>query len=90
MHKIANLDIIGSSSDSSFTNLPRGFLKHIITNITLQSAKLILAGLATIGLTGVGAGVGIVFGSNLITEIYILAWKIHQHVSTQVHSFIGG
>lgn len=32
-------------------------------NVTLQSAKMIGAGLATIGLTGVGAGVGIVFGS---------------------------
>nr|YP_010338898.1 ATP synthase F0 subunit 9 [Pulvinaster venetus]UNJ18970.1 ATP synthase F0 subunit 9 [Pulvinaster venetus] len=32
-------------------------------NITLQSSKMIGAGLATIGLTGVGAGVGIVFGS---------------------------
>ena len=32
-------------------------------NITLQSAKMIGAGLATIGLTGVGAGVGIVCGS---------------------------
>nr|YP_010338976.1 ATP synthase F0 subunit 9 [Sahlingia subintegra]UNJ19066.1 ATP synthase F0 subunit 9 [Sahlingia subintegra] len=32
-------------------------------NITLQSAKMIGAGLATIGLTGVGAGVGIVFGA---------------------------
>ena len=31
-------------------------------NVTLQSAKMIGAGLATIGLTGVGAGVGIVFG----------------------------
>ena len=32
-------------------------------NVTLQSAKMIGAGLATIGLAGVGAGVGIVFGS---------------------------
>jgi F-type H+-transporting ATPase subunit c len=32
-------------------------------NVTLQSAKMIGAGLATIGLTGVGVGVGIVFGS---------------------------
>ena len=30
-------------------------------NVTLQSAKMIGAGLATIGLAGVGAGVGIVF-----------------------------
>ena len=29
----------------------------------LQSAKLIGAGLATIGLTGVGAGIGLVFGA---------------------------
>lgn len=35
-------------------------------NVTLQSAKMIGAGLATIGLTGVGAGVGIVFGSLVI------------------------
>lgn len=28
-------------------------------NVTLQSAKMIGAGLATIGLAGVGAGVGI-------------------------------
>jgi F-type H+-transporting ATPase subunit c len=32
-------------------------------NVTLQSAKMIGAGLATIGLAGVGAGVGIVFAS---------------------------
>nr|WGW14726.1 ATP synthase F0 subunit 9 [Rufusia pilicola] len=31
-----------------------------------QAAKLIGAGLATIGLTGVGAGVGIVFGCLLL------------------------
>ena len=31
--------------------------------MTLQSAKMIGAGMATIGLTGVGAGIGIVFGS---------------------------
>ena len=35
-------------------------------NVTLQSAKMIGAGLATIGLAGVGAGVGIVFGSLVI------------------------
>jgi F-type H+-transporting ATPase subunit c len=35
-------------------------------NVTLQSAKMIGAGLATIGLAGVGAGVGIVFAA-LIT-----------------------
>nr|YP_010338811.1 ATP synthase F0 subunit 9 [Glaucosphaera vacuolata]UNJ18761.1 ATP synthase F0 subunit 9 [Glaucosphaera vacuolata] len=35
-------------------------------NTTLQSAKMIGAGLATIGLTGVGAGVGIVFGSLVV------------------------
>lgn len=35
-------------------------------NTTLQSAKMIGAGLATIGLTGVGVGVGIVFGSLVI------------------------
>lgn len=32
-------------------------------NNLLQSAKLIGAGLATIGLTGVGAGIGLVFGA---------------------------
>jgi F-type H+-transporting ATPase subunit c len=32
-------------------------------NVTLQSAKMIGAGLATIGLAGVGAGVGIVFSA---------------------------
>jgi len=32
-------------------------------NVTLQSAKMIGAGLATIGLAGVGAGIGIVFAS---------------------------
>jgi F-type H+-transporting ATPase subunit c len=32
-------------------------------NVTLQSAKMIGAGLATIGLAGVGTGVGIVFAS---------------------------
>jgi len=32
-------------------------------DVTLQSAKFLGAGLATIGLAGVGAGVGIVFGS---------------------------
>jgi len=32
-------------------------------NVTLQSAKIIGAGLATIGLAGVGAGIGIVFAS---------------------------
>lgn len=31
--------------------------------MSLQAAKLIGAGLATIGLTGVGAGIGIVFGA---------------------------
>ncbi len=36
-------------------------------NVTLQSAKMIGAGLATIGLAGVGAGVGIVFAA-LITS----------------------
>jgi F-type H+-transporting ATPase subunit c len=35
-------------------------------NITLQSAKMIGAGLATIGLTGVGTGIGIVFGSLIL------------------------
>ena len=46
-------------------------------NVTLQSAKMIGAGLATIGLTGVGAGVGIVFifnpffsGLDLFTSFY--------------------
>jgi len=32
-------------------------------NVTLQSAKMIGAGLATIGLAGVGAGIGMVFAS---------------------------
>lgn len=31
-------------------------------NTTLQSAKMIGAGLATIGLAGAGAGIGVVFG----------------------------
>jgi len=35
-------------------------------DVTLQSAKFLGAGLATIGLAGVGAGVGIVF-SSLVT-----------------------
>nr|YP_010330470.1 ATP synthase F0 subunit 9 [Porphyridium aerugineum]UNJ18828.1 ATP synthase F0 subunit 9 [Porphyridium aerugineum] len=35
-------------------------------NITLQSAKMIGAGLATIGLAGVGTGIGIVFGSLIL------------------------
>jgi F-type H+-transporting ATPase subunit c len=35
--------------------------------IFLQSAKMIGSGLATIGLVGAGAGVGIVFGSLLIS-----------------------
>nr|YP_010330478.1 ATP synthase F0 subunit 9 [Rhodella violacea]UNJ19086.1 ATP synthase F0 subunit 9 [Rhodella violacea] len=34
--------------------------------VALKSAKLIGAGLATIGLTGVGAGIGIVFGALII------------------------
>jgi len=33
----------------------------------LQSAKMIGAGLATIGLAGVGAGIGIVFGALIIS-----------------------
>jgi|TARA_B100000795_G_scaffold79075_2_gene56646 F-type H+-transporting ATPase subunit c len=36
-------------------------------NVTLQAAKMIGAGCATIGLAGVGTGIGIVFGS-LITS----------------------
>nr|BDN85831.1 ATP synthase F0 subunit c [Microheliella maris] len=32
-------------------------------NVTLQSAKMIGAGLATIGLAGTGAGIGIVFAA---------------------------
>lgn len=31
--------------------------------MSLQASKMIGAGLATIGLTGVGAGIGIVFGA---------------------------
>lgn len=36
-------------------------------DIRLQAAKSIAAGLATIGLVGAGAGVGIVFGSLLVS-----------------------
>lgn len=39
------------------------FTQVCIMNVTLQSAKRIGAGLATIGLAGVGAGVGIVFAA---------------------------
>ena len=39
----------------------------LFMDTTLQSAKMIGAGLATIGLAGVGAGVGIVFAA-LITS----------------------
>ena len=40
------------------------FFKFLqIMDIRLQSFKLVGAGLATIGLVGAGAGVGIVFGS---------------------------
>lgn len=64
--KIANLCFIGSSPILAYI-LNREAKKinilYIIMNVTLQSAKMIGAGLATIGLTGVGAGVGIVFGS---------------------------
>jgi len=34
-----------------------------MNNQMLQSAKLIGAGIATVGLTGVGAGVGLVFAA---------------------------
>ena len=34
-----------------------------MNNVTLQSAKMVGAGLATIGLAGVGTGVGIVFAA---------------------------
>ena len=34
---------------------------------TLESAKLIGAGMATIGLAGAGVGIGVVFGSLLIS-----------------------
>lgn len=40
---------------------------YISMDIRLQAAKSIAAGLATIGLVGAGAGVGIVFGSLLIS-----------------------
>ena len=36
-------------------------------DIRLQAAKSIAAGLATIGLVGAGAGVGIVFGSSSVS-----------------------
>lgn len=43
-------------------------LKLIMNNLPiLESSKMIGAGLATIGLTGAGAGIGIVFGSLLIS-----------------------
>lgn len=34
--------------------------------MTVQAAKMIGAGMATVGLTGVGAGIGIVFGALVI------------------------
>lgn len=36
-------------------------------NITVQSAKMVGGRLANLGLIGVGAGVGIVFGSSVMT-----------------------
>nr|YP_009446444.1 ATP synthase F0 subunit c [Ancoracysta twista]ATY40932.1 ATP synthase F0 subunit c [Ancoracysta twista] len=44
----------------------------------LQSAKLIGAGLATIGLAGVGAGVGIVFGA------FVLAYSRNPSLKQQM------
>ena len=38
-----------------------------MNDITLQSYKVVAAGLATISLVGAGAGVGVVFGSLLIS-----------------------
>nr|WGW14715.1 ATP synthase F0 subunit 9 [Bangiopsis subsimplex] len=34
--------------------------------MTVQAAKMVGAGMATVGLTGVGAGIGIVFGALVI------------------------
>nr|UBY46085.1 Atp9 [Porphyridium aerugineum] len=50
-------------------------------NITLQSAKMIGAGLATIGLAGVGTGIGIVFGS------LILAFARNPQLKQQLFAF---
>ena len=50
-------------------------------NITLQSAKMIGAGLATIGLTGVGAGVGIVFGS------LVMAYARNPSLKQQIFTY---
>jgi len=36
-------------------------------NVTLQSAKFLGAGIGTVGLIGVGIGIGIVFGSLLLS-----------------------
>lgn len=67
MRKIANLVYIGSNPILALIECysQRKNIKYFKykMNVTLQSAKMIGAGLATIGLTGVGAGVGIVFGS---------------------------
>lgn len=41
-------------------------IKKIFFNMTNEAFKLVGAGLATIGLVGAGAGVGIVFGSFLL------------------------
>ena len=40
--------------------------KNETLEIILKSSKMIGAGMATIGLTGAGAGIGIVFGSLVI------------------------
>ena len=38
-------------------------LLPVLRGMSVQAAKLVGAGMATVGLTGVGAGIGIVFGS---------------------------
>jgi F-type H+-transporting ATPase subunit c len=47
----------------------------------LQAAKMIGAGLATIGLAGVGAGVGIVFGA------LVMAYSRNPSLRQQLFSF---
>ena len=51
-----------------------------MTNL-LQSAKLIGAGLATIGLTGVGAGIGLVFGA------LVLAYARNPSLTQQLFGY---
>ena len=50
-------------------------IKYFInTNKMVTAAKLIGAGLATIGLAGAGVGIGNVFGSLLIAS-WLSSWK---------------